>query len=106
MEKFFSACGVIDETELTELLLRRYHTLEFIENMDLNSFCEFIIMARKKDYEDRLYMQWCGMLPRFEKYMPWNEFYDKMTGANIDLRPTDEIISEIEELHKHDIDRE
>ncbi len=105
MEKFFSTCGATDETELTDLLLRRYHTIEFIENMDLNSFCSFVKLAKKKDFEERLYMQWCGMLPRFEEYMSWNEFYDKMTGANIDLRPANEIISEIERLHKFNMDR-
>lgn len=44
-------------------------------------------------------MQWCGMLPSLVKYMSFDEFYDQMTGANIDLRPTEEIIKELEELH-------
>lgn len=62
-------------------------------------FIPFYRQAKKKDLEERIYMQWCGMLPSLVKYMSFDEFYDQMTGANIDLRPTEEIIKELEELH-------
>lgn len=100
MESFFLAGGSFDEIEIKELLLRRYHTLDFVEEFELLEFIEFINKAREKDLEDKLYMQWCAMLPQMNKYMPFKEFSDIMTGANIDTRPAEVIIKEIEDLHR------
>jgi hypothetical protein len=33
------------------------------------------------------------------KYMTFEDYYDKATGRNIDLRPTEEILAEIEAAH-------
>lgn len=68
--------------------------------MELDEFVRFINLAREKDFEDKLYQQWCAMLPQMNKYMAFGEFKDLMTGANIDMRPTEEIIAEIEALHE------
>lgn len=100
MESFFYAGSCLDAAQLRELLLRRYHTLDFMKDMDLWEFIELYNQARKKDQEERLYQQWCAMLPQFAEYMPFEEFYDDITGANIDRRPTETIIAEIKELHR------
>lgn len=83
-----------------ELLLRRYHTISFLEQMPVENFISFLNLAIKKELEDQLYLQWCAMLPQMGKYMTFSEFYDKLTGKNIDRRSTEDIIAEIEELHK------
>lgn len=100
MDYFFYAGSFFDAVELKELLLRRYHTLSFVDDMDIEEFVEFVKLAREKDMEDRLYQHWCAMLPQMAEYKAFGEFKDMMTGANLDLRPTSEIIKEIEELHK------
>lgn len=74
--------------------------MEFIKDMDLIEFIEFCNYARKKDQEDRLYQQWCAMLPQFAEYKSFEWFKDQMTGANIDMRSVDEIIADIEETHR------
>lgn len=99
MEGFFLAGGAVDAVELKELLYHRYHTLEMIDSMELEEFLEFVVLAREKESDDRIYAQWCGMLPTLNEYMSFNAFKDKITGKNIDMRPTEVIIAEIEALH-------
>lgn len=99
MEGFFQAGSFFDETELKELLLRRYHSLDFIKDFSPEGFIEFVCLAQKKEKEDRIYQQWCAMLPTFSRWIEFGEFREMMTGENIDLRPADEIINEIKTLH-------
>lgn len=68
--------------------------------MDITEFAEFVKMAKEKDQEERIYQQWCAMLPTMNEYKSFGEFKDILTGANLDLRPADVIIAEIEELHR------
>lgn len=104
MEKFFLVGCQIDEIEIKELLLRRYHTLDFIGSMDIFEFCGFIILAIEKDKKDFYYSQYTALLPRIiqvtGKYMPFNDFYDTITGANLDLRPAEEIVEESREIRQ------
>lgn len=67
--------------------------------MDLFEFIELVNLAREKEREEKLFRQWCCMLPSMNKYIAFDEFVDLMTGRNIDMRPAEEIIAEIEELH-------
>lgn len=100
MEGFFYAGSFFDSVELKELLLRRYHSLSFINDMDITEFAEFVKFAKEKDREDRLFQQWCAMLPQMAEYKAFEDFRDILTGANLDLRPATVIIAEIEALHK------
>lgn len=95
MARFFLESSVLNEEEIIEFLLKRYGNLEEIKKMDISFFISFYKQALKKDTEEKLYMQWCSMLPQFAKFIPFNEFYDKATGRNIDRRDKDVIIAEI-----------
>lgn len=99
MEKFFLCGSFFEGVELKELLLRRYHSLDFVNDMELMEFLEFIQLAREKDLEERLYQQWCAMLPEFAEYIVFEEFKDMMTGKKVDMRPAEEIMDEIKTLH-------
>lgn len=67
--------------------------------MEFMEFLEFINLAIETDRKEKVYMQYCGMLPPLLKYIPFEEFYDTLTGKNIDLRSNEEIIAEIESIH-------
>lgn len=67
--------------------------------MDIYTLCDFIILAKQKEEEERNFVQYCAMLPTMNKYMPFNEFNDMMTGRNIDTRSVDDIEQEINRLH-------
>lgn len=99
MEGFFLCCSSFNEIELKELLLRRYHSLSFIDDMDLLEFVEFCNLARRKEDDDKLYLRWCIWICHTTEPCSFNEFADKITGRNIDTRSTDEIIAEINAAH-------
>lgn len=73
--------------------------MDFINSFELGEFCEFIILAIKKENKEKYERQWLAMLPKIPKYIPFDEFYDMMTGQNIDWRPVEEIIAEIDSAH-------
>lgn len=105
MEGFFQESSSVDAESLRELLLRRYHDMDYIMKMELLDFISFCKVAVEKDREERLHQEWCAMLPQFIRYVPFREFYDMETGANIDWRPAKEIIAEIEAMHERSEDR-
>lgn len=105
MEKFFQACiSLGDELETKELILHRYHDPNYIFSLEIPEFIQLVKKAKEKEIEERIREQWVTMLPfmslKMLNYMPFEEYFDRCTGRNIDLRPTDEIIRDIEETHK------
>lgn len=84
-------------------MLHRYHTLDFIKNMDLEEFCSFLILAINQDKKEKAYLQYISLLPYFMqagKYMSFDKFYDQLTGANIDWRSAEEMLREAEEIQR------
>ncbi len=71
-----------------------------MNDMTVQEFSDFYKVAQEKEKEDKLYLQWCAMLPQMSKYMKFSDFYDHMTGRNIDTRSTEVILAEIEEIHR------
>ena len=103
MENFFLIGCQINEIELKELLLRKYHSLSFIKDMKLDEFIDFLKLAienEKKAIVERQYLALLPLLVQSGKYMTFDKFYEQMTGANIDWRPAEEIIKEIDEKHR------
>lgn len=99
MAQFFLTSALFDEAELIDFLLNRYHTLEFMNNMPVETFCRVYKTAVQKDKEEKIRQQWCAMLPKLNKYMTFEAFKELITGSNIDLRPTEEILKDIRETH-------
>lgn len=103
MENFFLIGCQIEEIELKELLLRKYHSLKFIEEMKLDEFLDFISLAIENENKEKYERQYLALLPFLclrGKYMTFEQFYEQMSGSNIDWRPADEIMREIEEKHR------
>lgn len=100
MEGFFLIGCQVNEIELKELLLRRYGRYLFPE-MKSNEYIEFIVLAIEKEREDEIRGVYHGLLSYLAmrgKFMTFEQFYDKMTGADIDLRPSEELLKEAEEI--------
>lgn len=102
MESFFRACNSLDETEIIDLLLHRYKSLDYIMQMDIESAERLIAKAREKEKESRYFLQWVVQLPNMtsETYISFSEYMDKVTGRNIDTRPISECMKELEEIKK------
>lgn len=69
--------------------------------MEFEEFC-FYVMNKQK--EEELKGEWLSLYPfmcmKMLKFMSFKDYSEQRQGKNIDLRPTEEIIKEIEELHR------
>lgn len=72
--------------------------MDFIE---LKEFIEFTLEKKQEGYYKQ---QYNNLLPfmylKMLKYVSFNDFYEKSTGKNLDLRPAEVIIEEIMAKHK------
>lgn len=73
-------------------------------SMNIDSFMELVKIAKEKEKEEKLHRQWTSMLPFMSlkqlEYISFKEYKERVTGANIDVRPTSVILKEIEEIHR------
>ena len=85
------------------MLLHRYHNIEFILQMDAGPALELIRKAREKDRDERIFQQWVAQLPVMAfsgEFTSFADYKDRVTGANIDLRPTAEINKDLDEVER------
>lgn len=63
---------------------------------------ELIQKAIEKDREDRLFQQWVVQLPYMGKdsYVSFEEYQNKVTGANIDRRSVAEIEADLADVER------
>lgn len=101
MERFFYISCQYDEVKLTDLLLSRYHTLDF--DLDVEDFCELIMLAIEEKNKEYKRQEWLALLPlmiQADKYKSFEEYYELASGKGIDLRSTEAIIAEIDAAHE------
>jgi len=71
--------------------------------MDVPDFLSFFRVAKEKEREEKARQQWVAMLPFMSlkqlEYIPFEQYYDRVSGRNIDMRSAEEIIKSIEEAH-------
>ena len=102
MEEFFRLGCQIDEVKLIDLVLRRYHTLDALKVLSFEQTLDLIFLALEEEAKERYRREWLALLPAMvfaSHYMSFDEYYDTVTGQNIDMRPVDEIIAEIDRKH-------
>lgn len=77
--------------------------MNYIMQMDVGMFLKFVIKAKEEERREQIQRQWTAMLPlmsiQYLKYKPFEEYYESCIGSNIDMRPAEEIIAEIEGAH-------
>ncbi len=103
MEKFFQACGELLRNKNSEaVILSRLHGI-YAELMH-KPFEEGFYYCRQildEVQNERLYAQWLAYLPMLiqsNKFMSFSQFKEEITGANIDMRPAEDILAEVEEI--------
>lgn len=78
--------------------------MEYIMKMEAKDFLFLLMKTMEKEKEEQIKTQWTTMLPfmsmKILGYMSFEDYRDKCTGKNIDMRSTDEIIRDIEETHR------
>lgn len=70
--------------------------------MDCVTFCEFVKNAHEQEAKERYFNQWVVQLPVMDKenYISFDDYCKKVTGQNIDMRPAEEIMAEVEEIRR------
>ena len=102
MEEFFRIGCQVDEIKLMDLVLRRYHTLDCMKVLSVEQFCKLILVALEEESKERFRREWLALLPMMvvaQHYMTFEQYYETVTGANVDMRPVEEIIAEIDRKH-------
>ena len=102
MEEFFLLGCQIDEIKLLDLVLRRYHSIDALKVLDIGQTLKLLNMAVEEEAKDRYHSEWTALLPVMvfaNHYMTFEQYYETCTGQNIDNRPVDEIIAEIDRKH-------
>lgn len=71
--------------------------------MDICEFYEFAKEAMEHERIEIHRAQWNALYPfmvmKRLKYFSFKDYYDMCLGRNVDMRPAEDIIAEIEELH-------
>ena len=81
------------------MLLHRYHNIEYVLQLDALAGLELIAKAMEKEREDRIFQQWVVQLPVMAysgQSVSFADYKDRVTGANIDRRPTAELMRELD----------
>lgn len=71
--------------------------------LDAETGLALIRKARKQALDDRIWLQWAIQLPVMGlsgSFIGLKEYKDRVTGANIDTRPTAVIMAEVDDLER------
>jgi hypothetical protein len=85
------------------LLLHRYHNIDYILQLDAATGCSLILKALEQQRDDRIFQQWVVQLPTMAysgTSVSFADYKDRVTGANIDRRPTAAILAELDEIER------
>lgn len=84
-------------------MLHRYHDIDYVMSLDLETALRLIIKAKEEERDERIFRQWVAQLPLMAmsgEPISFEDYRDRVTGANIDLRPTAEILAELDDVER------
>lgn len=84
-------------------MLHRYHNIEYVLQTDLDLGLALINKAIEKDRDERLFQQWTAQLPVMAltgEVVGFADYKDRITGANIDRRPTAAINRDLDDVER------
>lgn len=88
MDVFFQVSNSIDVTEIEELLLRKYHDIHYILNLDPDSGIDFIMKAVEKEEERLLWERWLVDYGRMMSPDDFISFNDYKADLEQNIKPT------------------
>ena len=88
---------------MLDLLLHRYHDINYVMSLDLETALRLIIKAKEEERDERIFRQWVAQLPLMAmsgETISFEDYRNRVTGANIDFRPTAEIMAELDDVER------
>jgi hypothetical protein len=87
-----------------DLLLSRYHNIDFVMHLDLIDGLELYAKARKKRQEERLYQAWVSLYPHFDKdnFISWEDYRDRHNQMKLPVsrKSAEELIAEAADIKR------
>jgi hypothetical protein len=87
-----------------DLLLSRYHNIDFVMHMDLYEGMDLYNKAREKRQEERLYHAWVSLYPHFSKdnFISWDDYRDRQNQVRLPVskKPADELLAEAADIKR------
>lgn len=84
-------------------MLTRYGSTAPLDGLPATVGVGLLFKAHEEQVRDRIRDEWVSLLPWMQsghlKLIQFDEYFDQRTGRNIDRRPAEEIIAELERLH-------
>lgn len=77
--------------------------------LDLDMGIDLINKAIDETRDERLFRQWCAQLPVMAmsgEAISFEDYRDRLTGGNIDMRPTDELLAELDKVERELLGKE
>lgn len=83
-------------------MLSRYHDPAAVWRLPAAEGAALLFYAAEERQRDRWHRQWAAQLPFMGKdnYISFAEYCDRLSGANIDTRPTAVILAELDEMER------
>ena len=105
MARFFSLTRGRTEIDILDLIAERYGwTIQQIMETDADLFIGLAGRALNEKRRSEARAEWLAALPfmylKWLKFVSFKDFYDSQTRANLDLRPTDQILDEAEQVRR------
>ena len=88
---------------MLDLLLHRYHDIDYVMSLDLETALRLTINAKEEERDERIFRQWVAQPPLTAmsgETISFEDYRDRVTGANIDFRPTAEIMAELDDVER------
>ena len=65
--------------------------------MDVLTGLDLILKAKEENRKEQIFQQWVAQLPWMDKdsFVSFADYYDQVTGANIDRRSVAEIMADV-----------
>jgi hypothetical protein len=87
-----------------DLLLSRYHNIEFVMHMDLADGLKLYAKAREKRQEERLYQAWVSLYPHFSKdnFISWEEYSNRHNTIRLpeSRKSAEQLIAEAADIRR------
>lgn len=84
--------------------MRKYNNIDRIMELDFPDAVNFIVLAKNKELEERLFMQWVVQLPwmstKDDTYISFEDYRDRITGADICTKSRVEIMVECFDIER------
>lgn len=71
--------------------------------LDIETGLRLILKAQEKERDERIFRQWVAQLPIMavaDNVVSFDDYRDRVTGANIDFRPAADILEELDEVEQ------